>query len=92
MGFFNDIYRKAVFFIGDIRKIDSFPWVTWDVHQHRVSLDEIIEALPKIKYGDVGIHRDDGYLSNIAIPGFMIRPSHFFTGWRVPTKIRFKNL
>jgi len=32
---------------------------------------EVIEVLPLIKYGDVGIHRDAGYLSSIAIPSFM---------------------
>jgi hypothetical protein len=68
---FNDIYRKAVFFAGDIRRIHHFPWVTWDVHQHEVRMEEILEALPLIKYGDIGVHRDAGYLSNIAIPGFM---------------------
>jgi len=71
MGFINDMYRNAVFFVGDIRRIHSFPWVTWDVHQHKVDMEEIIKALPLIKYGDVGVHRDDGYLSNVAIPGFM---------------------
>jgi hypothetical protein len=67
----DDIYRKAVFFVGDIRKIQHFPWVTWDVHQHKVRLEEVLEALPLIKYGDVGVHRDSGYLSNVAIPGYM---------------------
>lgn len=67
----DEIYRKAVFFAGDIRKIKHFPWVTWDVHQHAVGMEEIFEALPLIKYGDVGLHRDSGYLSNLAIPGFM---------------------
>jgi len=67
----DDIYRRIVFFVGDIRKIHSFPWITWDVHQHKVRLEEIMEALPLIRYGDIGIHRDEGYCSNLAIPGFM---------------------
>jgi len=71
MGILNNIYRKLVFTAGDIRRIHSFPWVTLDVHQHRVRFEEILEALPLIKYGDIGIHRDEGYLSNIAIPGYM---------------------
>lgn len=69
-GWLEDLYRKTVFFIGDIRKIDCFPWITWDVHQHAVGMEEVIEALHLIKYGDIGVHRDAGYLSNIAIPGF----------------------
>lgn len=68
---FDELYRKAVFFAGDIRKIKHFPWVTWDVNQHAVRMEEIMEALPLIKYGDVGLHRDSGYLSNVAIPGYM---------------------
>lgn len=64
-----NLYHKAVFLAGKIRKINHFPWVTWDVHQHRVKMDEIFEALPLIQYGDIGLHRDEGYLSNVAIPG-----------------------
>jgi len=71
MSFFEELWRKIVFFVGDIRKLHHFPWVTWSVHEHRVDYDEILEVLPLIEYGDVGIHRDAGYLSNIAIPGFM---------------------
>ncbi len=65
------IYRNLVFFLGDIRTLHSFPWTTWSKHSHNVDYDEILEALPLIKYGDIGIHRDKGYLSNIFIPGFM---------------------
>jgi len=71
MRIFDDIYRKMVFWVGDVRKLDVFPWVTWDVHQHKVRHEEVLEALPLIQYGDVGLHRDAGFLSNVAIPGFM---------------------
>lgn len=71
MGIFQDIYRKLVFFVGDIKKLNSFPWVTWATHEHLIDYDEVLEVLPLIQYGDVGLHRDIGYLSNVAIPGFM---------------------
>lgn len=71
MSIFNDFYKKLVFLGGDIRKINCFPWITWDVHQHKVKFEELLEALPLTQFGDIGIHRDDGYLSNIVIPGFM---------------------
>ena len=71
MSFFNDAWREIVFFLGNIRRLHSFPWVTWSKHEHYVGYDEIMEVLPIIKYGDIGIHRDWGYLSNIGIPGFM---------------------
>jgi hypothetical protein len=71
MNVFERWYRDAVFFVGDVKKIDSFPWVTWATKKHKVRFEEIMDALPLIQYGDVGIHRDLGYLSNVAIPGFM---------------------
>ena len=67
----DEIWKKLVFLAGDIRRLNCFPWVTWSVHDHKVCLGEIYEALPLIKFGDVGLHRDWGYFSNIAIPGFM---------------------
>lgn len=71
MSLFGELWKKLVFFAGDIRRLNSFPWVTWAVHEHQIDYDEVLEVLPLIKYGDIGIHRDSGYLSNIAIPGFM---------------------
>ncbi len=64
-------YRRIVFWAGDIRRISHFPWLTWDVHEHLVEYDEALRALPEIRPGDVGLHRDRGYFSNMAIPGFM---------------------
>ncbi|MCM8540809.1 MAG: hypothetical protein NE328_11090 [Lentisphaeraceae bacterium] len=67
----NALWKKAVFLAGDIRRLNTFPWVTWSINNHKVCLGEVLEALPLIKYGDIGLHRDWGYLSNVAIPGFM---------------------
>ena len=71
MTYLSVVWRKIVFFVGDIRSLHSFPWFTWALHHHEIDYDEVLEVLPLIQYGDVGIHRDKGYLSNIAIPGFM---------------------
>lgn len=71
MSLFTDVWRRLVFFIGDIRGIDTFPGFTWSVSRHKVRYEEVLEALPLIQYGDIGIHKDDCYLSNLAIPGFM---------------------
>ena len=71
MSYFEEFYRKLIFFFGDIRRLHSFPYVTWAVNEHQIDYDEALEVLPLITYGDIGIHRDSGYLSNIAIPGFM---------------------
>jgi len=71
MSFFKAAWKEIVFFVGEVRHQPSFPWVTWAKRKHLVDYDEILEVLPKIKYGDVGLHRDMGYLSNVFIPGFM---------------------
>ena len=67
----NNIWRRIIFFTGDIRKLNAFPWITWSKHEHLIGYEELLPALPLIKYGDIGLHRDRGYLSNLAIPGFM---------------------
>ena len=80
-------WRRIIFFAGDIRLIPNvlakvpligriplinrIPGITWDIHQHQIEYDEAMSALPHIRQGDVGLHRDTGYLSNLAIPGFM---------------------
>lgn len=69
--FLHLLWRRLVFWVGDIRRLSHFPWLTWDVHEHRVRHEEIMAALPQLRYGDIGLHRDAGYLSNLAIPGFM---------------------
>jgi len=65
------LWRKGIFWLGDIRRLSHWPFVTWSKDEHLVSYEEVLEALPLIRYGDVGLHRDRGYLSNLAIPGFM---------------------
>lgn len=71
MSFFENIYRKIFNFTADLHHVKSFPWFSWAEYHHGVDFDEILEVLPLIKYGDVGLHRDKGYLSNLAVPGYM---------------------
>jgi len=71
MPFFKSIWKEVVFLTGDLRRTKRFPFFTISHHKHLVDYDEILEVLPKIKYGDIGLHRDLGYMSNIFIPGFM---------------------
>ena len=58
-----------MFWIGNVRKLNSFPWVTWDVHEPKISHEEIDQILSLVRPGDVGVHRDRGFLSNLFIPG-----------------------
>lgn len=73
----HSFWRKLVYFVGDIRRLNCFPWVTWDVHQHDISFEEALEALKYTDAGYVGLHRDKGFLSNLTIPG-MFKHAFFF--------------
>lgn len=68
----DDLWRKAVFFVGKIRRLNRFPWVTWSVDQREINYQEIMEMVASIQFGDIGLHREAGYLENLAISGFMI--------------------
>jgi hypothetical protein len=76
-------FRWTVFKAGDIRRLRSLPWVTWDTHQHRITYDEIMrDALPLLKIGDIVLHRDEGFLSNLFIGGAMIHAGIYVgDGW-----------
>lgn len=64
-----EAFRNFIFWIGNVRKLSTFPWVTWDHHDPKVSHDDITEIVKLVKPGDVGLHRDLGFLSNVFIPG-----------------------
>jgi hypothetical protein len=64
------VKAKLVFWLGDIRRLDSFPWVTWASHgNYGVDLSDVREAARMCRPGDVGLHRDSWFLSNVGIPG-----------------------
>lgn len=69
--FLNNMWRKLVFFVGDIRLTGAFPGIGVGKREHIIDFAEILEVLHLVQYGDVGLHQDWGYLSNMAIPGFM---------------------
>ena len=78
------ILRWLVFWVGDTRKIAHFPWVTWDVHEHKIDLNEVmLDALPLLLPGDIILHRDDGFLSNLFIGGAMIHAGIYIGGQQV---------
>jgi hypothetical protein len=58
-----------VFWLGDIRRLNKFPWATWASKYHRLTYKQMREAALICRPGDVGLHRDEGFLSNVAIPG-----------------------
>ncbi len=61
---------KLFFWLGDVRRLHAFPWITWAPH-HCTSIDmrDVLAASGMCRPGDIGIHRDSGYLSNVSIPG-----------------------
>lgn len=60
---------KLFFWLGDIRRLNSFPWVTWATHDHKIDFKDARHGSQVSRAGDVGLHRDEGYLSNLGIPG-----------------------
>ena len=56
---------------GDLHSVPGFPWFSYATRKHKVAYDEAIEGMQLAKFGDIGLHRDSGYLSNFFIPGFM---------------------
>jgi uncharacterized protein YycO len=70
--FLQKIWRRLVFWAGDTRSSDAFPWFTWAKDELKMRMEESQDAIPKVQYGDVGLHRLSGYMSNLFIPGFMV--------------------
>ncbi len=61
--------RRTVLFFGRIRRIDSPPFFTWDIHNPLISHDELDYLETIIEPGDIGLHLDYGFFSNLVIPG-----------------------
>jgi hypothetical protein len=70
------LFRRLVFLMGDLRWLgwDKFPFcLGWYSYEEKIDLNEVIrEALPLLQPGDVVLHRDEGFLSNVFIGGGMI--------------------
>jgi hypothetical protein len=63
--------RLVIFAFGGLRAQPSFPWFSFGTHPHGIPIDEVMTALSRAQYGDVGLHRDRGFFSNLTIPGAM---------------------
>jgi hypothetical protein len=67
--FLYKIKAALIFWFGDVRKLGSFPWVTWASKDHLISHRDARNGSEVSMPGDIGLHRDMGYLSNFGIPG-----------------------
>lgn len=68
------IFRTLVFAIGDLKWTGRWPMpFGWQPAEPKINLNEIIlEVLPLLQPGDVILHRDEGFFSNLFIGGVMI--------------------
>jgi len=67
------ILQWIVFRIGHTKSLSHFPWMTWDEKERMIEYNEIHqEAIPKLQPGDIILHRDKGFFSNMWIGGAMI--------------------
>jgi len=71
MNFQFKVVRRLIFFFGDLRRLQKFPFLTWDVSEHLIDYNEIENMLHLLRPGDVILHRDRGYASNFFIGGAM---------------------
>lgn len=67
--FLYKIKAAMIFWFGDIRRLSSFPWCTWASTDHLMSHRDARNGSEASRPGDIGLHRDVGYLSNVGIPG-----------------------
>ena len=69
-------FRWIVFLMGDLRWLGwkKFPFcLGWYSYESKIDLNVVLrDALPLLEPGDVVLHRDEGFLSNIFIGGSMI--------------------
>ncbi len=80
-------FRWLVFRIGKTRWLGwkHFPFVvTWAAESRSIDLNEVLlEALPRAQAGDVLLHRDRGFLGNVAIGGAMVHAGLYVGGDQV---------
>jgi hypothetical protein len=67
--FLYKVKAALIFWFGDIRRLDSCPWATWASKNHIMSHRDARKGSEASLPGDIGLHRDVGYLSNFGIPG-----------------------
>jgi len=67
------MFRRIVFLFGRAHVLDHFPYFSFSDTEKKIDFNEIMfDAMPKLEVGDVLMHRDGGYASNMCIGGAMI--------------------
>lgn len=68
--FLYKIKAWIVFTFGHFRRLEFFPFfTTYGYDVHRMTFKDARNGSAVSRVGDIGIHRDEGFLSNCAIPG-----------------------
>jgi hypothetical protein len=68
---YRSIRKRLIFLAGDIRREHCLGGFAWGKYEHLVDYDEMEMAVERSYPGYIGLHRNRGDLSNIAIGGFM---------------------
>jgi hypothetical protein len=66
-----DMRKKLVFLAGDIRREHCIGGFAWGKYEHLIDYHEMETAVSRSFPGYIGLHRNVGDLSNVAIDGFM---------------------
>ncbi len=68
---FNAVRKQLIFLAGDIRREHCPLGFAWGKYERLIDHDEMAQAVGRSYPGYIGLHRNRGDLSNIAINGFM---------------------
>lgn len=75
------LFRRLVFMLGRAHVLDHAPYFSFSDTEKKIDFNEVmLAALPKLEVGDVLLHRDGGYASNLAIGGAMIHAGLYVGG------------
>ncbi len=66
-----ELKKKLIFLAGDIRREHCLGGFAWGYWNRLIDYDEMAQAVERSYPGYIGLHRNRGDLSNIAIDGFM---------------------
>jgi len=68
---FNAVRKQLIFLAGDIRREHCPLGFAWGKYERLIDHDEMAQAVGRSYPGYIGLHRNRGDLSNVAIGGFM---------------------
>lgn len=67
--FWDRLKTWTLFRFANLRRIDSFPFITYHDNSRKITMKEAREGFSYARVGDIILYRNDNMLSNLAVPG-----------------------